>query len=78
MHLHYGLSYKSGGKKIEKQECCCVGGWRNGLVFDPLAEYGSDGLSYADFFLYPLADALSQVIDSTTNVLFAMQVCTAL
>jgi len=43
-------------------------------VFDPLEEYGTAGLSYAEFFLYPLADALSQAMSSTTKVLFAMQV----
>lgn len=40
-------------------------------MFDPLQEYGS--FSYADFFLYPLADALSQAISPTTQVFFAMQ-----
>jgi len=54
--------------------CPYAGGWRNGLVFDPLEEYGTAGLSYAEFFLYPLADALSQAMSSTTKVLFAMQV----
>ena len=43
-------------------------------MFDPLEKYGAAGLSYADFFLYPLADALSQTMTSTTKVLFAMQV----
>lgn len=49
-----------------------VGGWRNGLVFDPLQKYGK--WSYADFFLYPLADALAQSVSANTRVRFGMQV----
>ena len=49
-----------------------LGGWRNGLVFDPLARYGA--LSYAEFMLYPLADALNAAIGPDTRVSFALQV----
>ena len=35
-----------------------AGGWRNGLLFDPLQQYGN--YSYADVMLYPLAAALSR------------------
>lgn len=48
-----------------------LGGWRNGLVFDPLARYGS--FSYAEFMLYPLADALNAAIGPNTKVSFALQ-----
>ena len=48
-----------------------LGGWRNGLVFDPLSRYGS--MSYAEFLLYPLADALNAAIGPTTRVSFALQ-----
>jgi len=48
-----------------------LGGWRNGLVFDPLARYGS--MSYAEFMLYPLADALNAAIGPNTKVSFALQ-----
>eukprot|EP00884_Botryococcus_braunii_P004939 jgi/Botrbrau1/14446/Bobra.0014s0091.1 len=48
-----------------------LGGWRNGLVFDPLKKYGN--YSYAEFMLYPLADALNSVILPTTDVTFALQ-----
>jgi hypothetical protein len=49
-----------------------AGGWRNGLVFDPLQKYGN--YSYAEFMLYPLADALNAVITPSTDVSFALQV----
>ena len=49
-----------------------AGGWRNGLVFDPLVKYSN--YTYADFMLYPLADAVNQVLGPTTKVQFAMQV----
>ena len=50
-----------------------LGGWRNGLVFDPLARYGA--LSYAEFMLYPIADALNAAIGPDTRVSVALQVC---
>lgn len=49
-----------------------AGGWRNGLVFDPLEQYRS--FSYTDFLLFPLADALNAVLRVDTQVWFAMQV----
>ena len=53
-------------------DCYFTGGWRNGLVFDPLKKYGQ--WSYADFFLYPLADALAQSMTASTKVRFSTQV----
>ena len=50
-----------------------AGGWRNGLLFDPLQQYGN--YSYADVMLYPLAAALSQAADADTKIYMAMQVC---
>ena len=50
-----------------------TGGWRNGLLFDPLQQYGN--YSYADVMLYPLAAALSQAADADTKIYMAMQVC---
>lgn len=55
-HLDDGLEY---------------GGWRNALVFDPLAKYS--GFSYYEVMLKPIAQALNAVIDPTTQVWFAMQ-----
>ncbi len=52
---------------------CDTGGWRNGLLFDPLQQYGN--YSYADVMLYPLAAALSQAADADTKIYMAMQVC---
>jgi hypothetical protein len=49
-----------------------TGGWRNGLVFDPLKKYGN--YSYAEFMLIPLADALNSVITDEVTVTFALQV----
>jgi hypothetical protein len=46
------------------------GGWRNALVFDPLARYG--GYSYYDIMLKPIASALSAVMAPDTQVWFAM------
>ena len=37
-----------------------MGGWRNALVFDPLAKYA--GYSYYDVVLRPIASALNAVI----------------
>eukprot|EP00884_Botryococcus_braunii_P003248 jgi/Botrbrau1/12924/Bobra.92_1s0004.1 len=48
-----------------------LGGWRNGLIFDPLAKYGD--YSYLDFMLNPLADALNAVMTPHTRVWIAMQ-----
>jgi hypothetical protein len=48
-----------------------LGGWRNALVFDPLAKYG--GYSYYEIMLKPIASALSAVITAQTQVWFAMQ-----
>ncbi|KAK9785590.1 hypothetical protein WJX73_003263 [Symbiochloris irregularis] len=48
-----------------------LGGWRNGLRFDPLEKYGD--YSYVDFMLYPLADALNAVLQEDTEVDFGMQ-----
>lgn len=50
---------------------CCVlkppaGGWRNALVFDPLAKYG--GFSYYEIMLRPIAQALNAVITPNTQV----------
>ena len=45
--------------------------WRNGLIFDPLAPYA--GLTYADFMLYPLADALAAAMGPATRVWLATQ-----
>lgn len=45
--------------------------WRNGLVFDPLVPYA--GLTYADFMLYPLADALRAAMGPATRVWLATQ-----
>ena len=41
---------------------------------NPLENYG--GMTYQDFMLNPLADALNAIITSTTTVDFAMQVAT--
>jgi hypothetical protein len=60
---------------LNLQRVWCTGGWRNGLIFDPLVKYGD--YSYAEFMLYPLADALNAVITPTTKVYIAMQVCPA-
>ena len=51
---------------------CRAGGWRNGLLMDPLKKYGA--FSYADVMLYPLAAALAATGASDTQVLFGMQV----
>ena len=51
---------------------CCAGGWRNGLLFDPLQKYGN--FSYADVMLYPLAAALAAAADADTKIYMAMQV----
>ena len=48
------------------------GGWRNGLLMDPTENYG--GMSYLDFMLNPLADAVNSVMTENTQVDFAMQV----
>ncbi|CAL8461829.1 g1360 [Coccomyxa elongata] len=55
-HLDDGLGY---------------GGWRNGLLFDPMKKYGN--YSYTDIMLNPLADALAQSATSSTKIYFAMQ-----
>ena len=47
------------------------GGWRNGLLLDPTEEY--QGMSYTEFMLNPLADALNAIITQDTVVNFAMQ-----
>jgi hypothetical protein len=55
---------------------CLAGGWRNALVFDPLAKY--DGFSYYDVMLRPVAQALNAVITPDTQVSRAagiMQLC---
>ena len=51
-----------------------AGGWRNGLIFDPMEQYGS--YSYTSFFLFPLADALNAALTADTQVFFGMQVHT--
>ena len=56
-HLDDGLGY---------------GGWRNGLLLNPVENYG--GMTYQDFMLNPLADAINSVITDNTQVDFAMQV----
>ena len=43
-----------------------MGGWRNALVFDPLAKYGD--FSYYDIMLKPLASALNAVVGPETKV----------
>lgn len=43
-----------------------MGGWRNALVFDPLAKYG--GTSYYELMLQPIAKALGAVITNETQV----------
>ncbi len=58
---------------LHKAWCTCVGGWRNGLLFDPLMKYGN--YSYADVMLYPLAAALAAASDPDTKIYLAMQVC---
>ena len=50
-----------------------AGGWRNGLLFDPIKKYGN--YSYADVMLYPLAAALAQAADADTKIYLAMQAC---
>ena len=40
-------------------------------MFDPLAKYGE--LSYADFMLHPIADALNAVVASNTRVWLSTQ-----
>ena len=50
-----------------------AGGWRNGLLFDPLKKYGN--YSYTDVMLYPLATALANVATADTKIYMAMQVC---
>jgi hypothetical protein len=50
---------------------CDAGGWRNGLLFDPLKKYGN--FSYTEIMLNPLADAMAAAATSGTNIYFAMQ-----
>lgn len=73
VHLNLGISIvphldDGGGSKA----------WRNGLVFNPLEQYG--GLSYMDIMLHPIADALAAAMRPepagfrpATRVWFAMQ-----
>ncbi len=45
---------------------CGLGGWRNGLLFDPFKKYGD--WSYLDIMLSPLVEALRGAMTSTTKV----------
>ena len=52
--------------------CLSAGGWRNGLLFDPLKKYGQ--FSYEDVMVNPLANALAASMSSDNHVYFGMQV----
>ena len=52
--------------------CRPAGGWRNGLLFDPLKKYGQ--YSYVDIMVNPLANALVASMSSDNHVYFGMQV----
>lgn len=74
-HTH-GISsslYPHLTKEHAHNQDAIAGGWRNGLLFDPVKKYGN--YSYADVMLYPLAAALAQAADADTKIYLAMQVC---
>lgn len=45
---------------------CGLGGWRNGLRFDPFKKYGD--WSYVDIMLDPLVNALRSSMTADTKV----------
>ena len=45
---------------------CGLGGWRNGLLFDPFKKYGD--WSYMDIMITPLVEALRPVLKHNTKV----------
>lgn len=45
---------------------CGLGGWRNGLRFDPFKKYGD--WSYVDIMLDPLVNALRSAMTADTKV----------
>lgn len=50
---------------------CGLGGWRNGLLFDPFKKYGE--WSYMDIMITPLVEALRGAITDATKVWFSLQ-----
>ena len=55
------------GVKQQRTVCRCgLGGWRNGLRFDPFKKYGD--WSYVDIMLDPLVNALRTAMTKQTAV----------
>jgi len=50
---------------------CGLGGWRNGLLFDPFKKYGE--WSYMDIMVQPLIEALRSAMTEDTKVWFSLQ-----